>query len=85
MSDDEDENYNVEEVMIDDSLLVTNVTADSLGLTAQTQDQPSTSGLAKKKKEDTGFLPGISNMEPTLQYLSGLRLHIIVNHVYCKY
>ena len=77
MSDDEnDAQENLEEVMIDDSLLVTNMTAASFGANSDQNNQPSTS--SKNQPQTDQSFSGISNMELTLQYLSGKKCCIFV-------
>lgn len=71
MSDDEDDEP---EPMIDDSLLVTNVTAESLGFTEQGSFGlgPSTSVLPATEKFGSTIVSTFpASMELTLQYLSG--------------
>jgi hypothetical protein len=77
MSDDE------EEPLIDDSLLVTNVTAESLGFTVpqgkvDTDPGPGTSKATVVQTTDkTGatILTFPASMELTLQYLSGMKFN----------
>lgn len=69
MSDDDDDDDNDIEDVIDESLLVTNVTAESLGYTAPVRIEPD---LGPSTSSIISNLPSAS-MELTLQYLSGTR------------